>query len=344
MLETLRKLASVLDIPTMCLVGEDREDRATPMTTDLWQNVRETLEHPGEVDGRLGEDEPTVAGVQRAFKEAAPLFDNDQYAELAAVLPPLLRDADALGTDGRSVRTRLLQLAGNLMVQTRQYGAADIALARAIEESDDQLEAAATVCTQCWLLVRQGKLDTALELAVQWADDTEPRLSRATRSELSTWGLLCIWISAAAVRNNDKETAADALRLAQAAAVTLGREHPGAGFSGSFGPRTVHLKRTESYGILDQPDVVLRLAERTPVTALRPSSDRNRHMLDIAHAHAKKGQFTDSFERLEQLRYASPEWLPHQQYARDIFTVVLNGRRTLTPEMRTMADFLKLPF
>ncbi|GLF93542.1 helix-turn-helix transcriptional regulator [Streptomyces yaizuensis] len=343
-LESMRKLAVALGVPTMRLVDADEEEAPTDTPAVQWDSVRAALENPAGVAGP-DDDGPTLAGVWSALQGATPLYDRDQYAELARVLPSLLRDSEALGTDGRPVRTRVLRLAGALMIQTNQYHAADIALTRSIEEADDQQEAAAAVNSQCWLLLRQGKLDSALQLATGWADATEPRISRAKPSELSTWGLLCLRVSASAVRNNQKETATDALKFAKAAASALGREYASKADSlRTFGPTTVHLMRTENYGIMDSPDMVLRLAERTPLYPLRPNGrNQNRHLLDIAHAHTKKGDFAEAFTKLEQVRATNPDWLSHQRYARDVLTLVLNGRRILTPEMRAMADFLSIP-
>ncbi|MFL4903057.1 transcriptional regulator [Streptomyces sp. MMS24-I2-30] len=287
----------------------------------------------------------SIRGVQAALRETEPLFSGDHFTALSVMLPPLLRDAEALGPEGRSVRVRLLQLAGWLMVQTRQFRAAEVALERALDDAADRLESAATVNTLCWLLLRQGELGKAYDLAVKWADETEPRMSRATPGELSTWGWMLLRVSAAAVRNSQPGDAEDALRLATAAAIALGREYaPENDFLRTFGPTTVKLKAAENAGVIDRPDMVLRIAERVPVFGLRPTSNnRNRHLLDVADAYAKTGNYGDAFGKLEQIKAGSPEWLPNQRYARDVLGRVIKGRRTLTAEMRAMADVVGLP-
>lgn len=302
------------------------------------------MERPPIVLG-LDDEPPTVSGVRAALSETEPLFSGDQFAALAVMLPPLLRDAEALGSEGRSVRVRLLQLAGWLMVQTRQFQAAETALQRALDDAADRMEGAATVSTWCWLLLRQGELGKAYDLAVKWADEIEPRMSRATPAELSTWGWMLLRVSAAAVRNSQAGAAEDALRLASSAAVALGREYaPENDFLLTFGPTTVKLKAAENAGVIDRPDRVLHIAERIPVFSLKPTSNnRNRHLLDVADAHAKTGNYADAFEKLQMINEDSPEWLPNQRYARDILGRVVRGRRTLTPEMRIMADVVGLP-
>lgn len=343
-LETLRKLAHVLRVSTMSLGGGRNPEDPDAETVDRWKAVRNALERPPIVLG-FDDEPPTVDGLRATLSETEPLFKGDQFAALAVMLPPLLRDAEALGPGGRSVRTRLLHLSGWLMVQTRQFRAAETALERALDEAADRMEMAATVNTMCWLLLRQGELGKAYDLAVKWADEIEPRMSRATPAELATWGWMLLRVSAAAVRNSQSGAAEDALRLASSAAVALGREHsPANDFLLTFGPTTVKLKAAENAGVIDRPDRVLHIAERIPVFSLKPTSNnRNRHLLDVADAHAKTGNHADAFEKLQLINEDSPEWLPNQRYARDILGRVIRGRRTLTAEMRTMADVVGLP-
>ncbi|MGP9017156.1 helix-turn-helix transcriptional regulator [Streptomyces sp. BR1] len=344
-LETLRKLAVPLRTTTTFLQGDRSEDgNPDAATVDRWAGVRGALLGPpldvGELDAP-----PTVEGVRALLRETEPLFAGDQFAALAVMLPPLLREAEALGPEGRRVRVRLLQLAGWLMVQTRQFEAADVALHRALDDSADKLEGAATVNTLCWLLLRQGKLGAARELAVKWADDLEPRLSRATPDELSAWGWALLRVSAASVRDGRPGDAADALRFAHSAAVALGREHaPDGDFLRTFGPVTVAMKRAENASVVQRPDEVLRLAERVPAGGLRPTSNNwNRHRLDVANAHVEMRNYGDAVAKLVEIRDESPEWLPNQRFAADILSKVVKRRRTLTPEMRELSAVMRLP-
>ncbi|WP_406740357.1 helix-turn-helix transcriptional regulator [Streptomyces atratus] len=346
-LETVRRLAASLGVPTMRLVVESAEDGANAATLDQWATVREALAAPLRDTFELDEP-PTVEGVRDALSAAVPLFSGDRFTELRTVLPPLLRDADTvaqLTPQGRTVRVRLLQLTGWLLTQTRQFEAAERCLGTALNGSADRLQGASTVSTMCWLLLRQGKLSEARELATQWADDTEPRLSRATPDELSAWGWLLLRLSAAAVRDNRTEEAEDALRLAHSAAVALGREFaPSDDFLRAFGPVTVTLRRTENAMVLDRPDVVLKLAAKIPTGGFRPTSNnRNRHLLDVANAYARTRRYGQAVETLASVREAAPQWLPNQRYARDILGHIVAKRRTLTEEMRSLADTVGLP-
>jgi transcriptional regulator with XRE-family HTH domain/predicted nucleic acid-binding protein len=341
-METFRKLALALRVTTARLAGSGDEEGATQETVDRWKAVRDAIERPPALLATDAEP-PTVEGVRQSLEDALPLFAGDRFAALSIVLPPLLRDAEALGSEGRAVRVRLLQLAGWLMVQTRQFEAAETALTRALADSADRMEGAATVNTMCWLLLRRGELAKAYDLSVQWADETEPRMSRATPAELSTWGWMLLRVSAAAIRNGQPNEAEDALKLATAAAVAMGREYaPENDFLRTFGPTTVKLKAAENASIIDRPDMVLRLAKRVPVTGLKPTSNnRNRHFLDVADAHARMGAYSDAVAKLREIQAGSPEWLPTQRYARDIVEKIVTGRRTLTPEMRQLAGVVR---
>ena len=346
-LETARRLAQTLRVPTTSLMADREEERQTaPGAGDRWKAVRRALVAPVRADGVS--EEPTVTGVQEALESALPLFSGDRFAELSVILPSLLRDADLIaesGPEGRAVRVRLSQLTGWLLTQTRQFEAADVALSRSLEESSDRLQAAATVSTQCWLLLRRGRLAEARELATRWADEVEPRISRATPAELSAWGWLLLRASAAAIRDNRPGEADDALRYANSAAVAMGREFaPRNDFLQAFGPVTVTLKRAENAMIVDKPDLVLKLSARIPTGGMRPTSNnRNRHLLDVAEAHARSRDYVKTVEVLQRIRADAPQWLPNQRYARDIFGRVIARRRTLTTDMRELADAIGVP-
>lgn len=111
----------------------------------------------------------------------------------------------------------------------------------------------------------------------------------------------------------------------------------------TFGPATIAMKRTENALVNGQPDIALRLAERVPV-GLRPTSDnRNRHLLDVSAAHAELRHYDDSVDVLKRLQAESGPWLHEQRMARDILGRIVQRRRTLTPDMRDLADAVRLP-
>ncbi|EGX59161.1 protein-L-isoaspartate(D-aspartate)O-methyltransferase [Streptomyces zinciresistens K42] len=78
----------------------------------------------------------------------------------------------------------------------------------------------------------------------------------------------------------------------------MGRESaPRDDFLQAFGPVTVMLKRAENAMIVDMPDVVLKLSARVPTAGMRPtSSNRNRHLLDVAEAQARARDYVKTVE------------------------------------------------
>ncbi|GAB3902533.1 helix-turn-helix domain-containing protein [Microbispora bryophytorum] len=344
-LETLRKIAVALKVPTTSLMIRHHAEPADEQTLDLWGPVRRALyglERPPL-------DAPTREGLGSALEASMPLWKQDRYSQIAAMLPVMLRDADALvemDLSARHVRGRLLHLVGWLMTQTRQFDEAEFALSRAMDDMNDPLDAAATVSTHCWLLLRQGRLDEARQMATQWADDVEPRISRATPHQLSAWGWLLLRSSAAAIRDNRPDEADDTIRLARTAAVAMGRDlTPDEDFLRTFGPLTVAMKRVENAMIEDRPDKVLQLSQAIPVTDLRPTSNnRNRHLLDVAEAHRRMHRHSEAFDVLQGVRRDAPEWITNQRYARDILQGIIGKRRALTDDMRDLADFVRLEY
>ncbi|OII61232.1 transcriptional regulator [Streptomyces sp. CC53] len=345
--ETLHSLARVLRVPTTKLLGDegDRETAHQP-TADQWNAVRKALEHPPRLADGL-EQPPTVDGVTAALQDVEPLFKRLDLDALSRIMPSIVRDADALGPEGRAVRVRVLQLTGWLLTQTRQFEVADLAIDRAMDDAIDRLEISVSINNRCWLLLRQGKLGQARDLAIHWADEMEPRrVTRATPDELCAWGWMLLRVSNASVRDNRPGEAEDAMRFAHVAAELLGREcKPASEITRTYGPTTVLMKRAENASIQQRPDKVLELAKQVVShTGVRPSrSNRNRHQLDVAHAHVAMRQYGEAVGKLMEIHQTAPQWLPNQRYARDVVTRLLDRRRTLTPEMRLLAQAVRVP-
>jgi transcriptional regulator with XRE-family HTH domain len=344
-LETVRKMAVALGVPTSALAVGSNPPPPDQESVTRWEPVRRALEG---VAGPEPVEEPTLEGVRDAAGEAIRLFRAGGLTDLAALLPPLLADADALvsvGTDGaqvaaRAERSRIRVIAGSLLVHTWQFPAAGRAFALALDDADGPLEQIAVTGQQCFALTRQGMLAECRDLAIRRADETEPRLSSATREELAAWGGLLLWAAGAAVRDNRPGDTEAMIRLAKAAADVAGRDFvpPHAPWH-RFGPSVVAVAEAESAVIQDRPDRTLVIGRR-----LKPQAHRYaRHRLDVAAAHVALRQYPEAVAVLQELRRARPQWLPQQRYAARILGTIIGRRRTLTPEMRDLADYLHLP-
>ncbi|TDC73975.1 helix-turn-helix domain-containing protein [Streptomyces hainanensis] len=352
-LETARRLAAALHIPTTALIAAEAGDAAPASGARAahWADVQTALD-PDVPDPRDLDEPPTLAGVRADLDLAITHYTSGNLAGIATFLPGLIRDANTLAglTDrGRPLRMEVMQITGRLMTQTRNYASAEVAFSLAQAEVPDELHAAALANNTTWLLLRRGRLREAGRLAARWAESLEPRLSRATPEDLSAWGWLLLRTAATASRDARPDDAAHALRLATAAAVTMPPPRPGktlsrAGFIRRFTRLTVGMQRAEQAMVEDRPDEVLRVARQVGAKHLPPTvGNRNRHLLDVAHAQVLTRQHRDAMETMLLVERDAPEWLPHQRYAKEVLARIVAKRRTLTPDMRRLADTMRLP-
>lgn len=345
-LATVRKLAIALRVTTTDILKRGDTPSVPGPAPAEWVRVQQAVELPPPASPPS--EPPTLESVRGAATAVQDLRASARLSEAALLLPLAVRDAEALGdsADARDARAYTLQLAGSMLTQTHQYEAAGVALRRALAAAQDQHRAASVVGTMCWLAVRQGCVDEARTLATRWADDVEPRVSRASADDLAAWGTLLLHLSAACVRDNRPEEAQDALQLAQGAAVMTGRELPLGQRMSPWGPLTVAYKNAERHMVLDHPDKVLKIAPsadaRTTEVGRRQNSF-NRHRLDVAAAHARMRDHTEAVAVLSDIQARVPEWLAQQRYAKDVLGEVVKRRRTLTPEMRRLADAIRMP-
>lgn len=258
----------------------------------MWVATRRAIEAPAE---QVRAEPPAEADVAETLAAAVRLYHDNRYELLARILPGLVADSEAVSPQ---LRARILQLTGSVMVQTRQLRTARTVLDRglaAAQSSEDVLDSASMVVTLCWLLLVERRFQQVDELAIEWADRIEPRISTGTERELSTWGWLLLRGSAAAIRDN-------------------------------------------------RPDLAVRLAREVP-SGLRPTSDnRNRHLLDVARAHLDLARPLPALEILLSLSNEARPWLIEQRLAKDLLTSLIGRRRTLTTEMRGLADLIHLEY
>jgi transcriptional regulator with XRE-family HTH domain len=342
-METARKLAMALRVPTTALIpGRSESEPARPDIAEEWEPVRRALAG----QSPQPEEQPTPKGVRDAMRALAPALTTHRYTAVKQILPGMIRDADALGLgpDARKIQSDIFNTTGYLLTQTRQFDVAEMTLARAIDIASDRFDAAAAADTMLWLYLRQGRLAEARAFAGHWADQIEPRFSRATVLELIIWGRFLLNIANAAVRDACPWEADDALCLASAAAARIDREVRRQESSQCvFGPVTVAYIRAESYVLTEQPDKCLSIASSLPAQAPYPELvSRLRHRLDVANAKTMLREYAEAIAILQEVRTRAPEWLVQQTYARDILGQIVRRRRTLTPQMRELADFVHL--
>lgn len=343
-IDTLRRFAVALGCPLTVLLGSNPAPPQGNGGGELWAPTRRALESMR--DAPTAAAEPvSVRSLEAALAHATRLYHDNEYDRLARVLPRLIDDADSAPA---LLRSRTLQLAGSVMVQTRQPDSARIALNQSLtdaESTGNVLDAASAVITLCWLLIVERQFEAVRHLATQWADRVEPRLSIATTRELSTWGWLLLRASAAAVRDNRPDEADEMMRLATAGAAAV---RPGSGpyhqYWTTFDAATVAMKRVENAVVDDRPDVALRLAGDIPQDQRPTSDNRNRHLIDVSAAHLELRHYDAAFDVLVSLSHNARPWLVEQRSARELLGRIISKRRTLTPEMRELADLVQLEY
>lgn len=123
-LETARKLAIALRVPTTTLVSRPDATEPTSQDVEQWATVRRALE--GRPVAEPPAETPTLEGVRAGLDEVMPLLAANHYSQLRVMLPTLLRDADALvaGTangeqvEARTLRSHIRQVTSWLMSHT----------------------------------------------------------------------------------------------------------------------------------------------------------------------------------------------------------------------------------
>ncbi|GGM14508.1 helix-turn-helix domain-containing protein [Micromonospora yangpuensis] len=359
---TLNKLARALGVPTSALFGDtaaaaaDREPDAQPLSL---VGVRQVLTPAAGLDGtrlvtRPSATPPTQDGVRRAVLAANTVYHANDYAEAIRIVPSVLTDAGALvdATDGDArieahvLASQAHTLAGRLLIQLRQLDLAHLALTRALDHArhgGDHVTGAAVVAPMCWLLLRQGRLAESEQLAVQTADQVEPRLSTATPAELASWGYLLMKAASAAARDARLDDATNMLDLAMAGAHRLGGQPvPSADVLGcDFSVEGVQQMRVEASVIAGQPDQALALAREVHRSAGVTPSSRQRHRLDVAWSYMETSRYAEATEVLQDLAARAPAWLRQQKYARDIVQSIAAGRRrAMTSELAELAELV----
>ncbi|MFJ8795759.1 helix-turn-helix domain-containing protein [Streptomyces sp. NPDC102462] len=340
-LETLAQVAQAFGVTTSALfapgaplpVGDDSANR------QLLAHVRQALMPPVGISAQTladpGEAEE-LPQIRQRIEDALELYNADRYDSVARQLPGLLRTAEAATVaageeeshrEAVLVRAHALLLAGKYLTQVRQYDMAYQAFVEGIRlarELDETLVAATGVTGLCWLFLRQDRFDECAHLAATTAEHIEPRFSSASHGQLAAYGELCLRIASAAIRNNRRDDAAEARRMAATAASAIGMEHADyRSHWARFGPVTAELKVVEDLSLAGDAHGVVRRADegllsRSAMRKVgRPSNiNYNRHRLDVAKAHMTLGSTQDAVDELVRIKATTGTWIQHQPMAR----------------------------
>ncbi|MET8552236.1 helix-turn-helix domain-containing protein [Micromonospora zamorensis] len=364
-LDTLHALARALGVSTSALLGDASQAAARAEPDHQSLSLAEIRRAVVPLRGLTGvpmvavTNEPPSLGTLRANVHATDrAYNAGDYAVALAALPSLLlnvRAAVDLAGDDRQAEAfdllaRTQHLAGGLLIQLRADDLAQTALSGALDaaqRSGDQVVAATVIRTMCWLLMRQGRIGEAAELAVVTADEVEPRLSRATPADLAAWGWLLLSAAAAHARDNRPDDVGDLIGVAAAAAVRIGERVPATDhlmLVGGFDTAKVQMQRVEAAAVAGEAGRALELSASVPPVPTISRSAWRRHRLDVAWAYAELRRYGKATAVLTQLRDTAPTWLRQQRYARDTVDRIAEGRRrAMTDELAKLVELLGCP-
>ncbi|MGH8895967.1 MAG: helix-turn-helix domain-containing protein [Egibacteraceae bacterium] len=353
---SLYHIANALDVSLSVLLAQPNVLR--PSKHDQEQNgilaVREALT-PVKGDVSRTDEEPEVlsaAELQRSAQEGWRLYRSGKLSALAALLPELI-SAGELTTQELTGEKRagafaaladVYQVTAVLVTQLSHDDLGYIAAQKAIATADcsnDQNLQAITFGNLSWVLLRQGRLAAAEQVALAKAKDLEPSFSQATAVELSVWGWLLKSGMTAASRNDKPAQAADLLSLIQAVAHRVGEDRQY--YSMVFGPTTVAMQAVAFAVERGDSGQALELAQHVPTTGKLPITVKARHLLDVAHAQCLENKNVDALTSLLEVRELAAEWMRYQVLAREITRALLTKQgatRSRLPGLRELATFL----
>ncbi|MEU4703331.1 helix-turn-helix domain-containing protein [Nonomuraea dietziae] len=360
-METYHALATALDVVTMTFVAagppEPVLDGPNEMVlAPIRAAVAPAMDLHGQpMYGSADAEELSLPRLEAAVSNLGAIYHSNRYDDLARFLPPLILsaqhhvtylDGDPAQTDAIRLRADALNLTARYLIQVRAHDLALIAIQSSQRDAltiGDMPLAGAAVSVQAWAMMRQGRFREVKELCLHAADMIEPRMSRATPTELEAWGWLLARASAASARDNQPAEAEEYAQLAIMAGTRMGHEHKRSA-GRAFGPLTAALVRTENAMVAGDPGRAVALYETLPRgVGKTDSSTWNRALLDSARAHTRIGEVGRATEIMTKLRLIAPEWLRYQQLGRDATReIVSTVKRKLNSEQKALVDFFNL--
>ncbi|HZD02770.1 MAG TPA: helix-turn-helix transcriptional regulator, partial [Actinomycetes bacterium] len=219
----LHAIARILGVPTSALLGEppvESEGHGHPAAIAVhaallgYERRSEGASLPdlGELRGRIG--------AAWTVWQSSPT----RYSEAGELLPALIADTERAtrasgGADQTRQRREAFGLAADLYFLLRTFckriGRIDLSLLvadraiRAAEAADDPLRIAAAKWNLGHVLLADGELQAAEDVAISAAEELEPRLADAGPGLIAMYGALYLVAVMAAARNGDAWTARD---------------------------------------------------------------------------------------------------------------------------------------
>jgi transcriptional regulator with XRE-family HTH domain len=358
---TLIKLANALGVQLAVLVtppallGGGGDPQAGEDLTALRRALTSNTDILGTAD--LAEDADLVPldALSRTVGRAWNAYQRGEFTAVARALPTLIGDARRIVHDSDSDGDRLAaahtalstcySMAAGITVMRGHQDLALTAVERAFSSArraNGPLPAAAAAVFLSWILLKQGRYGEAEQAAVVAAGRIEPSFTRATRTQLATFGNLMINASCAAVRAGAAARADDLLAVARAAATRHGTD--GVDQWSVFGPRVVAMYAACNAAERHDIDAALRHAAIVPppTGGTLPPTWEARYLLTMAFAHSEAGEDATAVRLLSQARDTAPEWITYHPLAATVVLEQLERPRKPSDELAALATHLRV--
>lgn len=342
---TLARISNALGIELSDLLG--KRERFGRADTEGVLEVRNALlaveDLPG-IDPVADDGAPSdLADLKATVRRAWGYYWRGDFSELAAMLPGLIGEARiterAAGAAATGPLAQAFQLAADLMVHV---GNDDLAMAAALRalgaahRGNDELQHATIAGTASWVLLHQARLPEAEHVARVAAERIEVAMSKATPEYLTVWGALLLSAAAPAAAAAKADEVRDYIGLARAAAGRFNEDRHD--YWVSFGPTQAEMQACHTASVLGRPGEALKAAGRVRRGDLLHIS-WGAHQLDVAQALlSTPRRVSDATAALWEAHSVSPEWFRHQGIARNLVREAVERERTLTPQLRRLAD------
>ena len=292
---------------------------------------------------------PDVASLQRHLQRAWQLRQAARYSELGAVLPRLMADTERAtreleGIDRLAAFAVLTETYHVMAMALKKFGANELAWIAAdrsvlaAERAEAPLLMAVSARAVGQVFMSAGRLEEADSVSAAALTALEPRLGNPSPEHLSVWGALLLTRAMIAARKNDRPTARQFIRDAQAIAGRLGQDRND--FWTIFGPTNVAIHAVSVDVELGDPAAGLRKAPSVDPSRLSPELVERRvyHMIDVARGYAQQRNDAAAVLTLLEAERVAPEEVRFHVIVPELLRELLKReRRAATPGLRPLA-------
>ncbi len=345
---TLHAIARALGVTTGELfVAPIRERTARAPEVDVYP-LQALVEPTPTPDGEV-----TLDQLRADARRAQALVLDDDYARavpaVSAVLAQCRRMVEQTHSEAERDAVRELAVAAydNASALLVLLGREDLALkaADAMEQvavsAGNPVWNAWAACASAWPLIRQARFHEVIATTTAAAQPLEPTWRTREPMRLAMWAEMQCRTAAAAVRNNQPDLAAEALRQAAMAAAALpGDQAFGQRTQGTTRVATMRVEVAVAQGDFGSAARHIQSAPRRGMLLL----NQHRYQLDVAHVALEHRKADKALDILCDLADVAPMWLPRQPYAHQVIDkLTATQKRKAAPRLRRLMRVMATP-